>query len=415
VAGVLPAAGRTQEGLRRRNLGALLGSLHLSGALTRAELTHSLGVNRSTVAALVAELAALGAVEEERPAGAQGGAGRPSLMVKPCPERVQSVAAEIGVDRVDVALVGLGGSVLARRRHRLPTTTLEPAHVVAVVRVLVAQVLADPAAGEHLVGLGVALPGVVRSSDGCVRFAPNLGWTDAPFGQLLVEAMGGLPVWVGNDADLGALAEHLRGAGRGVDDLVFVAGEVGVGGGFVVGGHPLRGAGGYAGEIGHMVVRAGGRECHCGSRGCWETEIGFAAVARALGVDVREMEDLLDRLRAARAAGPVHEVPELRDVGRYIGIGVGNLVNLLNPSLVLLGGLLREIHPLAAQAIAEGLAATALRAPSVDVRVTVPTLGSDAVLMGAAEIVWQELLADPVTSLRMAPRTRELRLLLGST
>jgi predicted NBD/HSP70 family sugar kinase len=380
--------------------------------LTRAELTGRLGVNRSTVAALVAELVALGAVEEERP-GSTHGAGRPSLVVKPCPERVQAVAAEIGVDHVDVVLVGLGGTVLSRRRRRLATTSPPPRDVVTVVRALVGDVLDDSAAGDVVVGLGVALPGVVRESDGCVRFAPNLGWTDEPFGALLTAGLDGLPVRVGNDADLGALAEHLRGAGRGVDDLVFVAGEVGVGGGLIVDGRPLRGAGGYAGEIGHMVVRADGRPCHCGSRGCWETEIGMAAVARALGVPAGSIDDVVERLGALRRAGPDAPVPELEHLGRFIGIGVGNLVNLTNPRLVLLGGLLRQVYPFVAAAVDAGMRTTALRAPAEEVELAVPGLGGDAVLLGAAEAVWQGLLADPVAGIRTSATMGQLRRRLG--
>jgi len=386
----------TQEGLRRHNLGTLLGHLHLHGALSRADLTHRMGLNRSTIAALVAELATLGAVQEETPAGSRTGAGRPSLLVRPRPDRVQVVAVEIGVDHLDVALVGLGGQVMARRHDRLGTASPTPQVLVEQLCAAVHAVLADGGLDRHVVGLGVALPGVVRQGDGCVRFAPNLRWTDVPLGSLLSAAMPGTAVRIGNDGDLGALAEHRRGAARGVDDVVFVAGETGIGGGFIVGGRPLTGAGGYAGEVGHMTVRAGGRLCHCGSYGCWETEIGAGAIAAALGAPSPRSDELVPLLRSAGARGD----GALDEVARYVGIGLGNLVNLLNPALVILGGLLREVYPLADSCVRAGLRSTALRAPAAEVRISLPALGGDAVLIGAAEMVWDGLLDDPATMLR---------------
>jgi predicted NBD/HSP70 family sugar kinase len=311
---------------------------------------------------------------------------------------VQVVAADIGVELVQVALVGLGGVVLTRRAR--PLGASRPEDVVVLLRDLVREVLADPVAGRLVLGLGVSLPGVVRRSDGCVRFAPNLGWTDEPLGRLLALALGDLPVRIANDADLGVLAEHRRGCARGIDDVVFVAGEVGVGGGLIVGGRPLLGWGGYAGEIGHMTVRPGGRACRCGSRGCWETEIGAPALSRALGADHAGGAELVGVLRSAAAAG----APGLAEVGHYLGLGLGTLVNLVNPRLVVLGGLLREVYPHVADAVSEGLRASALRAPAEEVQLALPQLGGDAVLVGAAELVWDEVLADPATTLRRAAR-----------
>jgi len=388
------APGGTQEGLRRHNLGTLLRHLHLSGPLSRAELTGRMGLNRSTIAGLVSQLAALDAVREERPGGTRASAGRPSLVVQPRSDAVQVVAADVGVRQVTVALAGLGGEVMARRQRRVTSPT--PEGVADLLGSLVCDLLADPAAGRHIVGAGVSIPGVVRQGDGCVRFAPNLGWTDAPFGELLQRRLVRMRVHVGNDADLGALAEHLRGGARGVDNVVFISGEVGVGGGLILDGRSLRGAGGYAGEIGHMTVRPDGRPCRCGARGCWETEIGSAAVARALGMPEATMAELAAGLRAA-PSGPGTPVEEL---GRWLGVGVANAVNLLNPQLVILGGLLEDVFLAAGDAVRASLAAAVLSAPAEQLRIQVPRLGGDVLLAGAAELAWEDLLADPVGVLR---------------
>jgi predicted NBD/HSP70 family sugar kinase len=388
-------AGATQDEIRRHNLRTLLRTVHESGPITRAELTVRMGLNRSTIKDLVTELSDLGALREDLPVGGRGVAGRPSLVVTPGGDRIQVLAADVGVDRVTVALVGLGGQIVARRYRSLaPAAT--PDAVAMVIAAMTRSLQQTPAAAEHLLGVGVAVPGAVRRSDGLVRFAPNLGWVDEPFGEALALRLDPLPVWIGNDADLGLLAEHRRGAARDVDDVVFIVGDIGVGGGLVVGGRPLAGAGGYAGELGHMVVHPGGRLCRCGSRGCWETEIGGPAVARALGLPPgATTHDMIATL---------HQLPPdsagLATVGHYLGSGLASIVNLVNPQLIVVGGLLREVLLLAEGSVRASLAAAALTAPAEQVEVTVPDLGDDAALIGASELAWTELLDDPVAVLR---------------
>jgi predicted NBD/HSP70 family sugar kinase len=384
--------------IRRHNLSVLLHHLHVGGAMRRAELTDLTGLNRSTVAGLVSELAFLGAVTQEvgqpAPAGWPTKAGRPSPVVRTCPETVQVLAADVAVGRVSMALIGLGGTIVVRRSRQVHDSSAGA--MAALLATISRELLASPKAGR-VVGFGVAVPGVVHSADGHVRFAPNLGWEDAPFGELLQAALAargltGLPVRVGNDGDLGVLAEHRRGVARGVSDVVFVEGEVGVGCGVIVGGRPLVGAGGYAGELGHMKIRRGGRVCRCGSQGCWETEIGTEAMARALGLPEGAGNDSVVAL--LRAGGPERAI-QLDGVAKYLGVGLANVVNVLNPQLVVLGGLLRDLYPLVANRVGRTLAASGLRAPLEQVTLAVPELGGDAVLLGAAESALQDVLADP--------------------
>jgi len=233
-----PGAGTNQEAIRRHNLGTVLAHLHRHGQLSRAELTTRMGLNRSTIAALVGELEALGAVRQTAPSGVRPGVGRPSVDVQADRDRVHVLATEVRVEDITVARVGLGGAVLARTVSATPPSRT-PEDVAACVAELM-RTLWDPTGAP--VGIGVSVPGIVNSEDGLVRSAPNLGWTDAPFGRLVSAALGtSLELSVANDADLGAWAEHTRGE---YDDLVYLNGDVGVGGGIVVAGAPLRGAGG---------------------------------------------------------------------------------------------------------------------------------------------------------------------------
>lgn len=388
--------GTNQEDVRRHNLGTVLGHVHRAGRISRAELTSVMGLNRSTIAGLVTELETLGLAEQVKPSGARVSAGRPSVDV-----RVRTgayvLAADVRVDGLTVARIGLGGVVQSRATGPVPVGRAPEAiaaSVVDLMRMVVKDV--DPAAA--LVGVGVGVPGIVRASDGHVRLAPNLGWRDVPFAQILADHLGGLGMPVlGNDADLGALSEHLRGAGVGVEDLVYLSGEVGVGAGVIVSGHKLEGAGGYAGEIGHMPFIPEGKPCHCGARGCWETEIGAEAIALAIGCPPERVGALGEYLEAVRDAPD-----DLRIVGRHLGRGLAGMVNMLNPRVIVLGGYLRSLLPLVHDDIDKELASYALAASRDLVRVTLPGLGGDSVLHGAAELAFEPLLADPVGRLATA-------------
>jgi predicted NBD/HSP70 family sugar kinase len=397
-------SGAAQDEVRRHNLSAVLTIVHRAGSITRSELTERLGLSRSTIKALVAELVALGVVTETRPAGARAGAGRPSLVVLPHEAAAHVLAADVGVDRILVGAYRLGGGFTTCRKVQLSGAPPTVAQVTSHVRALVAAVLEHPGVSRVL-GLGVALPAIVRSSDGFVRFAPNLRWVDEPFGAVLEQMFPGLRIVVANDSDLGALGEHLRGAGRDVDDLVYVHGDVGIGAGFVLAGRSLNGVAGYAGEVGHMVTRPDGAVCRCGVRGCWETEVGGPAVAAALGWPAGPVQELAEHLRSP-VPGP--ERKALGEVARAVGRGLGTLVNILNPRTVILGGLLQSVYEAASEEVDAGLRAVALRACLEEVRLAGAACVPDAVLVGAAESLWLRLLEDPATSLAPPPASEQL-------
>ena len=382
----------SQDDVRRHNLGRLLSLLHVRGATSRADLTALTGLNRSTVKALTTELVDAGLAVESAPVG-RGGAGRPSITVEPASDRVHVLSVDLGVERLTAARVGLGGVVLERRSLRQTPGDYSVPSTLARLSGLLRALLDGAPADGVCVGIGIGVCGVVSTDEGTVRFAPNLGWVDVPLRDLMGEVLDArLPIDLGNDGDVGAMAEHLRGAGRGVSDMVFVAGEVGIGGGVIVGGRPFRGAGGYAGEVGHMSVDPRGRVCRCGRRGCWETEISDQAVL--LGTGAPEGTSL-EQVLAAHAAGERWTVPGVRRVGRSLGTGVANLVNIFNPELIVFGGAVRQIFSATEPLVREALAG-ALTAPGEGVRLAVAGLGDDSVLLGAAELAFAPLLDDPL-------------------
>jgi predicted NBD/HSP70 family sugar kinase len=389
--------GQRSETVRRANLSAVLRALHLAGPLSRSDLVGHTGLTRSAIRSLVGELVVSGLVAEEQPAPT-GAPGRPSSLVRVVRDGATVLAFAVTVDRVAAALVGLGGSVVATREvdRRREAATVD-ATVAALVE-LAAPLREEAGAADRLAGVGVAVAGLVRRADGLVRMAPNLGWADVPLGEILGRALGtDAPVHVANEADLGALAELRRGAATGVDDLAFVFGEVGVGGGVIVDGRPLTGAAGYGGEVGHMPVRSDGRPCRCGSTGCWETEVGEEALLALAGYPPDGGRAAVEALIGAAGAGDPRALEALEEVGRWLGVGIAGLVNLFDPDLVVLGGLFARIHPYVGRQVEAQLELRALPAPRALARVVPSSLGIDAPLIGAAELAFEPLLADPST------------------
>ena len=395
-----PGSGTNQEAVRRHNLATLLGHVHHSGGVSRAWLTASMGLNRSTIADLVRELEDLEVVTQSTPeAGSiqRVGAGRPSIDVKPAGDSVFVLAAELGVDTMDVARVGLGGHVLDRVSTTTPINP-EPETVVDMIVEIMRTMLTSVSDDARLVGIGLAVPGVVTDSAGLVRFAPNLGWSDLALTDLVRSRIGSrVPVHIGNDAELGAIAEHTRGVARHLNHLVYLSCDVGVGGGVIVAGAPMMGASGYAGEVGHLPFNPQGSTCRCGNIGCWETEIGSHAVAEAVGCPISQMQRLPEFLQPGSTPSG-----KLRELGRSLGLGLGALVNIFNPEMVILGGVLRSVFPLVREDVLTALDEWALGAPAAQTKIVVPMLGGYSVVLGAAELAFADLLDDPVGVLGVA-------------
>jgi len=402
----LPAApGASQEEIRRQNLGAVLRYVHVHGPTSRAELTSQLGLNRSTIGALAADLAAGGLVTEETSTTATSTArraGRPSLVVSPRSGRVYAHALSIEVDRIRAARVGLGGRILDLRETRRPRgmPALEAVGPLAgFVRDMEERADADDAI---CAGGGVAVSDTTRGGDGTIR----LGGADEGVSSALGAELGDAPGFViGDMADIAGLAEHIRGVAAGINDLVYLHGDLGVSAGIITGGRLVIGHRGRSGKVGHMVVNPDGLRCGCGSRGCWETEIGDAALLRHAGRshpdtghagrEPGERATVLEVLRAA-ARGDSTAAAAVHRVGDWLGFGVANLVNVINPDLVVFGGSLREVYAASAGVVRRRLDGMALPASREHVQLRVAALGRNAALVGAAELAFEQLLADPL-------------------
>lgn len=360
--------GTNTDDVRRRNLSAVLTLVHRARALSRSELTRRTGLSRSTVKDLVEELAAAGLVEESQAAPASQ-VGRPSPMVRPQTGTL-AIAVNPETDAVTVGLVALGGAVLDVTRY--PTRGVPSVRdTVAITAKAVRTIERGLHRSQRVTAIGVAVPGLVHAPTSVVRLAPNLDWHDEALGTMLSTATG-LPVFAANDANLGAIAEHIFGGHPSAQHMIYVnGGKSGIGAGFVVAGELLEGAAGYAGELGHTYVGGAG-PCHCGRIGCLETEVSESSTKST-----------------------AHQA-------QYLGIALGNAINLLNPNLIVLGGFLGAFPAQADAALATAITRHSMRVPNEQVRIVPGTLGSDTLMIGAAEAAFASLLADPAGYYRPA-------------
>ncbi|MFT3797289.1 ROK family transcriptional regulator [Microbacterium sp.] len=375
----------TVEGVRQRNLARLLRLVHLHGPLSRAALTEATGLNRSTIAGLVAELSAAGLVDERAPDPSRR-VGRPSPIVLPHPS-VVAIAANPEVDMLEIGIVGLDQGV--RTRVRLPQDTLlTPERTAQLIAEQIAR-WSDAWAGATIVGVGIAVPGLVRAADGLVRDAPHLRWRDAPLRDL-VSAATGLPTAVGNDASLGARAEHLYGAAVGIDDVVYLnGGASGIGGGVIVHGVPVGGVGGYAGEFGQNRPGISSIADRRAPDGVLEDEVSRTRLLAALGAHRADDLELARALAEATTPDALEEIVRQR---RILSTALSNAVNVLNPAVVVLGGFLASLADHDLPGLEDAVRAQSMPACAEDLRIVAARLAEDRLLIGAAEAVFTDLL-----------------------
>ncbi len=384
------------DDVKRHNLARVLRYLHEDGELSRSELVARTGLNRSTVGALVSDLVITGIVEEVP--GSGGSVGRPSLVVRTRESSAFVIAFDLRVDRIVGAAISIGGRVIAQVERPKSDGPFAVANATEVLIDCTSELFEHVPNGSAWVGVGIAIPGVIDAEIGLVRKAPNLGWLDVNFEEHITRELnavfGATPrVILGNDANLGAIAEFVRGAGRNASSVVYLSGDVGVGGGVALEGRVLSGASGFAGEIGHMVVNPGGHACNCGNTGCWETEVGRDAILRSSG-DFSGISNIIE----AVISGDAQAIQGLRGVGRWIGIGLSNLVNTFDPGVIVLGGHLADVYPFVRDEVIQEITKSR---PLFETRalITLPSFDIGSTLVGASEIAFAALLNDPLTEM----------------
>lgn len=401
--------------MREINLSVILDTLRKHEPISRTDLAKISGLNKATVTSLIRDLQNNGFVNEEQQFSSDKG-GRPPIGLGLNPAAGTFIGAEIGVDFISAIVTDF--SAKAIWRHNESTIDLSDDQAVIQKTMEILQVAHEHASStqSQIFGLGMGLPGLVDTASGKLLVAPNLGWTDVPIRNLLLERFD-FPIFVDNEANLAALGETYFGAAAGCDQVLYLSSGVGLGGGIVLNGHIMTGATGFSGEIGHMtLVAENGLPCNCGNTGCWETVASQWAVFRRVedaiqrGQDSSLQEELsrppnrltIPRIVQAAQEGDAVAISALEETGRWLGIGLANLINALNPRRVVFGGILSLAHEFLMPVIHITVAERAWRFSHEACDIVVAENGADACVFGGVAAVYRQFLSEPQAWMRRA-------------
>ena len=370
-------------GARERNALRVLDYLFREGPTRRVDVIRATGLSRATVSKVIGELQAQELVAEHRAALAVAGrSGRPPALLSLNPGIGAFGGVDFGHSSVRVAIADVTGTLLAEDRLDLDVDNAAELAITAAVERLPALVAEARLPRKRLLGVGAAISAPVRRGGASVVAAGILpGWSAISPQRELTRRLG-VPVHVGNDANLGALAEVRTGAAQGASNVVYVMLSSGVGGGLVLNGSLFTGHSGMTGELGHVQVDPEGALCRCGNRGCLETVAGAQALLARLRPALGKRTSLTEAVQRARAGDELCR-SVFRDAGIAAGRVAGAICNVVNPELVIVGGDLIVAGELLVDAVREGLEQTSIPVVRAEVAVVAATLGDRAELLGA--------------------------------
>lgn len=402
-------AGSNINHVKAHNLRAVLLNLLHNGSISRVQLAEQTALSNTTITNITAALLAQGVIVEEATAVPNNGqtrrrVGRPRRMLSLLPNARYVVGVHVGIGIYRVAITNLFAEIIHTDTVHFPIDTPTDTVLADMAAAIEAAVIACGIDPQDLLGVGVGLSGLVDYDTGVNVLAPNLGWHNVPVRHTLHQHLN-WPVIVDNNVRAMALGEAFFGIGQQAKVLAFIYGRFGVGAGFVVNGKPYRGGGAGAGEIGHMImIPNGGATCRCGQTGCLETLIAEPVLLQeANALADRYPEGLLAQKRAAAAkqtadktavswlfdaAREGDEIAQqmLNERAHYLGLALANLVNILNPELILLGGLFAQAHDLLQPTAEATMRQTAFAGLGKKVTLRPTPFGWRAGIIGAASL-----------------------------
>ncbi len=401
-----PAA---QASLRESNLSVVLRFIYHEAPLSRSQLAGITGLNKSTISSLVEDLLSRRLIHETGMNSA--GKGRPATLLEINPEAGVVLAVELGVDFVGAAIIDFKGSILWRRLDAADPAASQEKTLGQTMALVEETIRVCRQQQRRILGLSFSIPGTVDLDEGVLIFAPNLNWRNVPLRKMF-SGYTGLKVFIENDANAAAIAEHLFGVARNLHDFLFVYAGVGLGGGLFLNDKLYRGKGGYAGEIGHtpIIAEPFQNPCQCGNLGCWETYANQFSILRRVETRLeREPEGSvipalmleqqsalsLGLVKQAAEAGDPHALAALAEAGSAMGTGFAVLVNLFNPEKIVLGGPVSIAGEFLMPSIRESVAEHAMQEILAQTEINLSAFGPDASLVGAAAVVVDDVLTHP--------------------
>ncbi len=376
---------------RKFNSISILEQLRLHAPLSRASLAKSTGLTRSSISRIVDQLISGNLIRE---IGAQqDSVGRPGTLMELNPAGGSAIGIELGVDKVSVIQTDFVAQILWRKDIRLPDEAELHAYLNVAEELIEEAIQNSNAQGLQLFGIGVGVWGVVDVLKGEVRYAPNLKWRNVPLKQLWEDKFG-LTVFVDNEANAAAMGEYYLGqAGRAkyMKDFIYLSTGIGLGGGVVNSGQVFRGWNGYAGEVGHMTIDRNGENCQCGKKGCWETLVGTRVAIRRYQERTGKLLPFDDLVALLHAKDPL-SLEIFTEMAMALGLGIGNLVNVLNPRCIVIGGELESTFDIILPIINDTFSKNCLSVSQENTHIFPSDLGSDACVLGCVALILDEVI-----------------------
>jgi len=410
----------TSLNVRDHNLSQVIQLIHRNGAMSRAQISRETGLSAPTISALANVLISSGLINEAGEAESSGGR-RPILMQFKYQARY-AIGVDLGATHITSMMINLGGTIVAMRTASVDAMR-QPQVALDLIRAHLSELLAETKISTaEILGVGIAAPAPLEG-EGLTRLSSIIlpAWKDIDLKKEINREFEDLWVYVDNDANAGALAEKWWGKGRGYSNMAYIKLGTGVGSGLIVNDDIYRGSAGTAGEIGHTSINSDGPLCRCGNRGCMESYVGSPAIiadaANKLKVQPISNVDPANLKIRDLAVAALHGDPAaiqiVQKAGGYLGIAIANMLNLLNPGLIVLGGDLIAAGPVLLQAVKETALARAIPKAGKEVIIIASDLGDNVVAIGAATLVFHHVFQPGLIANILIPEKEVMRRALG--
>ena len=387
------------ELIKNLNTSCILDAIREKGMISRADIARQTGLTPATVSNITAEMMDLGLIEETERGASNG--GRKPVMLSIRSSVCKFAGVHISSDTLETAIVDTDANILWHERAVLPKGVRHTQALDQAIRMIGKG--QESLGADRISGIGVCVHGLVRSEEGLLVYAPNLGWENVRIGDVM-ESEFSVPAVVENDVHAMTLAESWCGFARSVKDYVYLYIGPGIGGSVVFNNELYKGYGGFAGEFGHNTIEPDGPLCTCGNRGCFQ----------ALASETTMLENFRKRKGAAAAgftfadmmceakAGDADAREVILQAARYIGVEVGNIINALSPSLIVINGRVTGFGNMVMTVIDDEVRRRGLKYSQNFTRIVFSHLGEKAPIEGAATCIIRELFASPKKFLRLA-------------
>ena len=385
--------GTDQTIARRYNRAQVLNRLRVQGSVSRATLAKQTGLTRSTISRIVDELIDENLIYEGESISV--GRGRPGILLSLNAQGGAAIGLEIGVNFISILLTDFLSNPIWRKRITLGEGLEYEDYVNEAEKLIQIAIEKIRKQNLSLKGIGIAVWGLVSNQDNLIHFAPNLKWRDVSLGNKWQDKYQ-VQVITENDANASALGEYYFGAGKELDNFIYLSMDIGVGSGIISKGHLFRGAGGYAGEIGHVTIDPDGALCSCGRKGCLETKVGRSVIVQ----NYRELSKIdevnLEKIIQRGEAGDKFAKKIFEEAGEYLGLGIGHYVNLINPQGIILGWSLGQAYDMLLPGIEKSLKKFCLSDLREDLLIIPSSNGADAALLGSIALVLDEIIRETI-------------------